>query len=205
MKAISRDDGTGLAGILGANALTLVLALWQDWSVALLAWPFWLQSVVIGWYARRRMLALKDFSVEGFRVNGRQAEATPETLRSTANFFLMHYGFFHLGYLVFLLAEGDRLAPLDMALVAGTTVAFWLGHRRSHELNLEADTRSRRNLGALMFLPYVRVVPMHLAILLGAASGDSAWALVFFTGLKTAADAALHAVEHRWLRAPAKT
>lgn len=54
-----------------------------------------------------------------------------------------------------------------------------------------------------MFLPYARILPMHLAFVGGAASGG-ALALLFFSVLKTGADALMHVVEHRWLQsAPA--
>ena len=55
------------------------------------------------------------------------------------------------------------------------------------------------NIGALMFLPYLRVIPMHLAILLGVALGDVLGRLLFGT-LKTVADVAMHKIEHRWLQ-----
>ena len=52
-----------------ANAATLAGALYFDWNVGWLLWPYWMQSVVIGWYARKRMLSLHRFSTEGFTSN----------------------------------------------------------------------------------------------------------------------------------------
>jgi len=42
-----------------------------QWKVAWLLWPFWIQSVIIGVYARKRMLDLAQFSTEGFTSNER--------------------------------------------------------------------------------------------------------------------------------------
>lgn len=54
---------------------------------------------------------------------------------------------------------------------------------------------------ALMLLPYARIVPMHLTIILGSTlAGDSALALLLFASLKTGADVLMHHVEHRVLR-----
>lgn len=191
----------GLGGIVAANLFTMGLALWQQWPMALLLWPFWLQSLVIGWFARKRILALREYSTEGFKVNGVQPRPDEKTKRETANFFVVHYGFFHVGYLVFLLSRGQDVSALDWLLIAGAGVAFWLGHQRSHRLNVDADTRVKRNIGALMFLPYARVVPMHLMVFLAASGGAASFlAVLAFTALKTGADAIMHVVEHGWLQ-----
>ena len=55
-----------------------------------------------------------------------------------------------------------------------------------------------------MFTPYLRVVPMHLAIIVGAGS-SGAWALWLFTGLKTASDLLLDRIDrHMAVRAADK-
>jgi len=50
-----------------------------------------------------------------------------------------------------------------------------------------------------MFLPYVRIVPMHAMILLGGAYYAGAQAFFVFGFLKLAADAIMHTVEHHVL------
>jgi hypothetical protein len=193
-------------GILGSNALTLGIALWQDWPLVLLLWPYWLQSVIIGWYARRRILALTRFSTEGFRMGGREVEPNDETRRSTANFFAFHYGFFHFGYLIFIVAIsaaglfGRTPDAGDFGLIALLGSAFWWTHRDSHRRHVAADVAGTPNIGTLMFLPYLRVFPMHVTIILGGLLGGGPWALLLFTVLKTVADVLMHLAEHRWLQ-----
>ena len=182
--------------LLLANAATLAAALAFDWGVGWLLWPYWLQSVVIGWYARRRMLALQRFSTEGFTSNGQRVPEDDRGKRSTANFFALHYGFFHLGYLVFLAAEHRPGAPWDWLLLLACGASFVLSQRQTYREQHAADLRGRPNLGALMFTPYLRVVPMHLAIIVGAGSSGSG-ALWLFTGLKTASDLALDWIDRR--------
>lgn len=199
-----------IPGILAANAITLAVALWQQWPATMLLWPYWAQSLVIGWFARRRLLALERFSTEGFTINDQAVEPTPATRQRVANFFAIHYGGFHFGYLVFLLAItfdgrfGRAPAGLDWLLFAALGVAFWHSHRASHRRHVAADLAGERNIGTLMFLPYARVFPMHLAIIVGSMLGGGGAAVVFFTALKTAADVLMHVVEHRWLQAGAK-
>lgn len=179
-----------------SNLATLAAALAFDWNIGWLLWPYWIQSVIIGWYARRRMLALHRFSTEGFTSNGRRVAEDESGKRSTANFFALHYGFFHLGYLVFLAGMHAPASWRDGVLLLACGVSFVLSQRQTWAAQHAADLRGRPNLGALMFTPYLRVVPMHLAILLGAGSSGAS-ALVAFTALKTASDLALDWIDRR--------
>lgn len=213
-----------LHAILAANIATIAAALLFGWGLGQLLWPYWIQSVIIGFYARRRMLMLQDFCTEGFKVNNRPVAPTPETRKQTANFFALHYGVFHLFYLFFLSAfaagsdASGNLAVtntstgevsmlhigqtdgLDLLIYLALGIGFWLSHRASHREHVQADLARKPNIGSLMFLPYLRIIPMHLTIIFGAVLGGGL-ALVFFAALKTAADIAMHRVEHRWLQA----
>jgi len=217
------DTDHALKGILATNAATLVVAVVQQWSVLELMWPFWMQSVIIGYYARRRILALEQFSTEGLTMNDRPVAETPESKRSVANFFALHYGGFHAAYLMFLLMAGSgadaagfvevtnestgavsafqagRLHVLDLLAYLVLAFAFWRSHRASHLEHVAADLDGRPNLGTLMFMPYARVIPMHLTIVLAVplGAGNTLWLFVL---LKTGADVAMHKLEHHLLR-----
>jgi len=192
-------DSTRL--LLISNALTAVAALILKWPLDTLLWPYWIQSVLIGWYSRRRILALRQFSTDGFTSNDRPVPETPQALRSTANFLVLHYGIFHLVYLGFLLSRVSALSMWDWLAFAGLTASFLSTHGASFRQNLEADLNGRPNLGTIFFLPYLRVVPMHVAVLLGSKfSAASAGAVLFFIALKTAADILMHRVEHHLLQ-----
>jgi hypothetical protein len=183
-----------------ANALTLVAAIALDWSPAWLLWPYWIQSVVIGWYARKRMLTLQRFSTKGFTSGGKPVPEDETGKRSTANFFAFHYGFFHAGYLLFLLGEHRVDGAWNWLILLACGASFVLSQRATYAVQHAADLRGAPNLGVLMFTPYLRVLPMHLGIIFGAGAGagDGTWLLVLFTVLKTASDLALDAIDRRW-------
>lgn len=183
--------------LLLSNAATLAAALAFDWNAGWLLWPYWMQSVVIGWFARRRMLALKQFSTEGFTSNGRRVPEDDGGKRSTANFFALHYAFFHAGYLVFLWQEHRPQGAWDCLVLLACGASFVLSQRETFAAQHDADVRGKPNLGTLMFTPYLRVVPMHLAIITGASMGGGAGMLVGFTLLKTASDVGLDAIDRR--------
>jgi len=182
--------------LLLSNAATLAAALVFDWNVGWLLWPYWMQSVIIGWYARKRMLSLHRFSTEGFTSNGRRVPEDDSGKRSSANFFALHYGFFHVGYLVFLIAGHAVDSWRDALILAACGVSFVLSQQQTYAAQHAADVRGKPNLGALMFTPYLRIVPMHLAIIFGAGS-TGAWALWLFTGLKTISDLILDTIDRR--------
>jgi hypothetical protein len=50
-----------------------------------------------------------------------------------------------------------------------------------------------------MFLPWARILPMHLTILSGGMVGASLGSMLLFSGLKTLADSLRQFVEHRVL------
>ncbi len=119
----------------------------------------------------------------------------------TVTFFAVHYGIFHLVYLVFISGMAPAFGWVDRLAVLGTAVAFTLTHHSSFHRNLEADRTGTPNIGTLMFLPYARVIPMHLTILIGGHGGtDSTVAILIFSALKTGADVLMQHVEHALLR-----
>jgi hypothetical protein len=183
--------------LLLSNLLTIVMAVIQGWDVSMLMWIYWGQSVVIGYFNVHRIMDLERFSTEGFRINDQAVEPTRETQRKTAAFFAMHYGMFHLVYFVFLFNDAFLDGPVSL-LAAGICVfAFYLNHRYSWQYNRARDRERVPNIGNIMFFPYLRIIPMHVTILFGGfLGGHGSFSLLFFLLLKTAADVAMHVIEH---------
>lgn len=197
--AVTRESTRSL---VIANAVTLVMALVFQWPLSLLLWPYWIQSVVIGFFSGRRMLALQRFSTKDVLVNDQPVEPTEATKHSAVLFFTLHYGFFHLGYAFFIATRADELGRWDWIGIGVAALSFVWNHRFSYRQNIEADSAGTPNIGTLMFLPYLRVVPMHLTILAGGVltGGFSVLAVVVFCLLKTGADVAMHLIEHKLLQ-----
>jgi Family of unknown function (DUF6498) len=136
-----------------------------------------------------------------FTSNGRPVPENEAGRRSTAVFFALHYGFFHFAYLMFLTrgVAGSRLGANDWLGIVVSVLTFAGAHGYSLAFNEGRDFKDRKpNLGAIMFHPYLRIIPMHLTIIIG--SGVAGLALPLFIGLKTLSDAGMHAVEHALFR-----
>ena len=189
--------------VVATNVAVIGIALWQHWPLVVLLWPYWLQSVIIGWYSGRRILALRQFSLEG--TSGFDQGSDEATKRHTVRFFAMHYGLFHLVYFLFLFmatsgkvpgAPAHGLTALDLAFMVVIGVSFVFTHRASYRRIMESDQAGRPNIGGVMFLPYLRIVPMHLTIIIGLGSGYSG-GVILFGMLKTFADVLMHWIEYR--------
>jgi hypothetical protein len=191
--------------LLLSNLVTIMLAVYQHWDVFVLMWVYWGQSVIIGCFNVRRIMDLKRFSTAGFMINDQPVKPTPATQRKTAVFFALHYGIFHLGYLVFLGADTKVAGGFPVFYILLCIGVFYLNHWFSYRYNREQEQQRVPNIGNIMFFPYIRIIPMHLMIVAGVTVlGGSTGALIVFLLLKTAADAAMHVVEHSMARAAAR-
>lgn len=191
LRALAGGDGSAAAwGVLIANGLLLAWAWHAGWGLADLLWPYWWQSLVIGGYTIARMLVLQRARTEGLTI---PAGYDPQQVVRGAKWFFaalfaLHYGMAHLVYAIFVAAmpgsgaTGGWLGWIGLLalLLGGQHLAFREQRRR--------DAATPPNLVALMVLPYVRILPMHLIAVLGALLGGGAAALVVFGLLKTAAD-----------------
>ena len=191
-------DGSVWA-LLGANLLALAIAVAADWSAVSMMLLYWGQSVVIGLFNAARIASLDRFSTDNFQINGRDVEPTAGVRLQVTLFFLMHYGIFHAVYLLFLVMDGSGGAHLDGWFLV-CIVIFAFNHAWSYRYNLALDRQGTPNIGTLMFTPYVRIIPMHFTIIFGSIAFDSQGTLILFGLLKTGADVAMHATEHRLLQ-----
>lgn len=180
-------SGRSLAAIVVGNGLTLGVAVAQQWPLAWLVLPFWFQSVVIGVLHLKRILVLRQFHARGFAINRRPVPETAAGKRLVAGFFAMHYGFFHLIYGIFVLflagaalREPGALLACCLVLAASESV--------EHRNDVARDAAGTRSLGLLFFLPYLRVVPMHVIVIVGSVQAGDPGLLPLFVAMKAAAE-----------------
>ena len=131
--------------LIFSNFVTIFLAITQDWSLVSIMWVYWFQSITIGFFNFVRILQLKEFSTEGLRINGQSVEPTQSTKIRTAFFFLVHYGLFHFGYMIFLLSGnfaipyGQNFDILELKSIFLTAIIFFVNHLFSYFYNKPKD------------------------------------------------------------------
>ena len=194
--------------LLLSNILTIIFALTGQWDLLIIMSGYWLQSVIIGFFNFLRIINLKDFSVKDFEINDRPTKAVKNTKIFVAFFFAFHYGLFHFGYLSSLIAfmeERGINITNEIYPLALIGIIFFLNHLFSFWYNRKEFEGKKPNIGKIMFFPYARIIPMHLAIMTYGAfvifSGIIGYELYFmplvlFLVLKTFSDLIMHIVEH---------
>lgn len=189
-------DGSIWALVL-ANLVALGVALWQGWRPAELLLVYWGQSVVIGVTSYNRILALENFTAEGLKVFDRPVDLNEGGKVDCAFAFALGYAVFHAFYLGLLLfvSRSIQFSPWILAGVA----TFALTHLWSYRYNRDLESQGTPDIGSLVSTPYLRILPMHLAMgpVLFYGSQNS---LIGFCFLKMAVDVAMHCVEHARLR-----
>ena len=200
MSLVETTDKYGsLKLLILSNLVTIIFAVFFNWSIYVIMWGYWCQSVIIGIFNFLRMLTLKNYSTKGLLMNNQPVKPSFRAKLSISFFFLFHYGFFHFGYMVFLAAfSSGQITANDFLAILMITFIFFLNHLFS--FIFYRKKQEKQNLGTMLFFPYVRIVPMHLTILFGGIFLGSVVALtpvlVFFLLLKTAADVVMHSIEH---------
>ena len=178
--------------LFAVNLGIIGFAVKDNWSLPTILASYLLQSVIIGIFQAIKMADLNEFSTAGLTINNQAVGPTPATQRTVVIFFLFHYGVFHAAYFAFILSESRPY--WSEVLLSGA--AFFANHLFSYFVNRNRAGRSIPNIGSTMFFPYIRIIPMHLFIVLGAFFAGPSGGLVFFLVLKTLADEAMHAIEH---------
>jgi ribosomal protein L37AE/L43A len=183
--------------LLAVNVGALGVAHWQQWPLTQLMLTYWVQSIAIGMSYVLRILALEKFSTEGMKILGEPVEARPEMRSLLAMVFVFAFGFVHVMYLVLLYAGAKTPLRFDLWFWL-CAAAFALNHYWSYRYNRELDRQGTPNAGTLMMTPFVRVVPMHLMMVSGAAFVGNL--VLPFGVLKIGADLGMHLVEHAQLQ-----
>ncbi|GAB2833552.1 DUF6498-containing protein [Ferruginibacter profundus] len=131
-------------------------------------WIYWFQSITIGLFNFVELLTMKNFDGESFKLNNQPVTASNQGC--AAWFFLVHYGFFHLGYAIFLLIQIGVRSVNKTVLLIGVAV-FFLEAILNFIRQKQMESKVTFNVGAMFMLPYLRIIPMHLMILLPAFLG----------------------------------
>lgn len=188
-----------------SNVLVIIFAIVDRLSAIDVLWIYWSQSVIIGIFNFIKILSLKEFSTEGLKQGNKPVLPTRGAKISTAIFFLIHYGFFHLIYSVFLGGFSSFAHTSNsgsgISYLFYSSAIFFVSYLIEFINSRNEENEEFPNLGYLMFAPYARIIPMHLTIIfggfIGAAgsflSADTNLAIiVLFTGIKTIVDLITH-------------
>ena len=169
--------------LLGGNLYCIWYYVNHPEDFATVVWIYWVQSIIIGLFNFFDLLTIKKYDASNFKMNDQPLQ--PGNKGCTAYFFFLHFGFFHVAYAFFLLMDvginnvSKKMFLLGLAVFLAESIFNFMRQKQ-----LEKSVTF--NIGTLFFLPYLRIIPMHLMILLPAFFG---WKpSLLFLNLKMGAD-----------------
>lgn len=154
-------------------------------SFTTVLWIYWMQSVIIGFFNFIDLLTINNYDAGSIKFNGEPV--TQKNKGCLPWFFLVHFGGFHFIYAIFLLI-GYGIRMVDKSFLLIGVAAFLLESLAGFIKRKNGSQNHKPNLAGLIFLPYLRIVPMHLVILVPAFL--SIQPSVIFLVLKMLADLA---------------
>jgi len=181
------------------NLIPLIGVFHFGWDAATIVFLYWLENVVIGLLNIPKIMACTGGDTLRRSLGG---------LLYLSVFFSFHYGLFCFGHYVFLQSTYESLPEFGNVLSAlFSPVLFWslLGLTLSHIISMGVNFFGRgeykkRSPKAQMFVPYSRIVLLHIVIIfsgaLAVAMGQGLATLLLLVGLKIVFDLAAHIVEH---------
>lgn len=183
-----------LWALITANIASLILALTLQWSLFEMVWIYLSQNIAIGFTNYFRLRSLEKKSAPN---------KTNKNLK-TSVFFAIHYGFFHVGYILFLTILGTSgikdTAFTNISFFTVLILSFIGTHLFSFKQNNKKEFKTDpAPVSILLFYPYIRTIPMHITII-AAFFIESTAGLILFMSLKTLGDGAMHIIEHKIFR-----
>lgn len=130
-----------------------------------LIWLYWAQSVLLGLFNFLDMLTVRKVKPGSIEINGKVTTGDASLSGAGAFFFLFHYGFFHLVYFIFITGM-KRSGPIQWDFLKYFFFAFLAGQIINFVQHKMQQRKQQVNLGTMFFIPYLRIIPMHLTILL---------------------------------------
>ena len=210
--------------LIAVNLINIIMAIIFKWSIYDVMIVYWFQSVSIGIFTFYRLYSYpleqieRDISDETLEVND-LAVTNPRMAKIfIAGFFAMHYGLFHLVYIIFIVGFASSEGfPLNLFGGMVGALLFFANHLYSYKFFKDEDkniteTESGNanksegfSIADIFSKPYTRIIPIHLTIMAGAAIShlitggpfQNIFILLIFMGLKTFMDVIAHQNKHK--------
>jgi hypothetical protein len=181
--------------LIASNIFVLLWAIIEKWPLIEIMWVYWFQSVGIGVIWFLRLWTVKNVYVEkDFHSIGDPKSSLGRKLN--ALFLIFHYGFFHAGYLAFLAGKSEEIVFRPIYFMA---LIFFADQLFSFIYHKDWSNTKPVKYGKLVFMPYLRIVPMHITIIGALILKDKlninfehTLVVVLFLLLKTVADVSMY-------------
>ena len=214
--------------LIAVNLFNILMAIIFKWNIFDVMIVYWFQSISIGIFTFYRLYNYPLEQIEREMSDDKALEVNDLAVTNPrmaklfiAGFFAMHYGLFHLVYIIFIVgfaySEGF---PLDLLGGLIGALLFFVNHLYSYLFFKDKDENIREtesgytkrftgiSIADIFSKPYTRIFPIHLTIMAGAAIShfitevpfQSIFILLIFMGLKTIMDVIAHKNKHKQIQ-----
>jgi len=190
-KEILRDKS--FWSLLVINLAIIAYYLYYGTGFKTLVWIYWCQSGIIGFFNFLNLATVRNIKPGFMTINDAPVTTDAKARGCLAPFFAFHYGVFHFVYMIFLFTITDSAETLDFSLLEASVGAILIDQTWNFFRAKQWEKTHQTNPGTLFFLPYLRIVPMHITILLPAFLKAFSHLTVFLV-MKTLADMATYAI-----------
>lgn len=157
-----------------------------------LIWLYWAQSVMLGAINILDILTVRKVNThEQFKSEGKMVTTSFTRRVPSALFFMLHYGFFHAGYFVFLLTM-KKSGPVQWDFFRYFLYAFLAGQIITFVQHKIQQQKEETSLSRLFATPYIRIIPMHFTIILSGFMATASMGI--FLVLKSLCDVIMYIV-----------
>ncbi len=186
------------------NLIPIGGAIFFGWDAGIIIFLYWLENVVIGILNIPKLLTAQG--TDGAAVSATGIFKLAGGLFLCA-FFAVHYGMFCVGHYAFLKASFDQVPSFAEIFSRGDILIALGGLAVSHIISMFVNfygkgEYKRRSPNAQMFLPYSRIVILHVVIIFGGfftmMPGSGLISLILLVVIKTVVDLAAHIAEHKF-------
>lgn len=186
------------------NLIPIAGVIFFGWNAGIIIFLYWLENVVIGVLNIPKLLTARGTDSASQTSTGVFTLAGAIFLSA---FFTVHYGMFCFGHYVFLKSSFDEVPSFAEMFTRGDILIALGGLGVSHIISMLVnfygrDEYKRRSPNTQMFLPYSRIVILHVVIIFGGFftmfSGGGLISLIMLVVLKTIVDLAAHLAEHKF-------
>lgn len=166
MFGLRPEDNSGRLLLL-ANILALIIALYLDYSIAMIIWLYWLESLAVGLLALFAMLT----------ALGQDKKKAGKLAIVSIIFFAFNYSVFHLAYIItaphfpslaFDWAKMYEFAPAAAVLVISQALAFYWEEKRGTQKDAAGY------VAAYVSATYGRALQIGMIMVAAAALGSYA-------------------------------
>ncbi len=186
--------------LLLSNLIALACAIWLRWNLFEIIVLYWIQSLIIGEFQRRKINDMVAYARHPSRSDWFRVHGTALMREDSSTGFVVIYGLFWAMEGVILLVKyiDSEHLTVNLIPVALTSATFFVAHWWSYRTNKSTDQRRVIDVKNTVLRPLFRMLlPLHIfSLTIDFDNSFSPIAITAWMLIKTVVDLGLHADEH---------